>query len=415
MKKQFRLKLDIQNFASGGTLYLKLDIQNFASGGTLYDIKAKLSTVGDQLKAVENQLLDKLANPAVAMTEINELKNQKNDLQERFSLLKEQHDRTEQEQQAKLNRDNPAAFAVNDKEKLVAAKAEFIRATIQGRPISQDAQNALRALPGNNPTGGDKFLPTTMTNELISEPLVKNPLRKLIRTSNIKGLELPKIAFTLDDDDFITDEMMAKELKLSGDKVTFGRHKFKVFAPISDTVMHGSDLDLVNYVEDALRSGLAAKEKKVSFTVTPKTGEEHMSFYSTQNAIAQVPGKTMYDAIINALAALHEDYREVASITMRYTDFISMVKDLAGPNGSFYEAAPERVFGKPIEFSDSAVNPIVGAFGKAQLNYDGEPIYETDKDVKTGDYLFVLTAWFDQQILLKSAFRIAKVVPAPTP
>ncbi|MEC0248894.1 phage major capsid protein [Paenibacillus chitinolyticus] len=399
MKKNFLLKLDIQNFA----------------GGTLYDIKAKLSTVGDQLKAVENQLLDKLANPATAMTEINELKNQKNDLQERFSLLKEQHDRTEQEQKAKLNRDNPVAFAGNDKEKVVAAKAEFIRNTIKGQPVSDDAKNALRAIPSPNPTGGDNFLPTTMTNELISEPLVKNPLREALRISNIKGLELPKISFTLDDDDFITDEQTAKELKLSGGKVSFGRFKFKVFAPVSDTVMHGSDVDLVNYVEDALRSGLAAKEKRVAFTATPKTGEEHMSFYSTKNGIAEVPGKTKFEAIQNALTSLHENYRENAVIIMTYADFTAITKDLAGPNGSYFDAPPEKVFGKPIIFSDSAVNPIVGDFGKARLNYEGELIYETDKDVKTGDYLFVLTAWFDMQILLKSAFRIAKVVATPTP
>jgi len=45
------------------------------------------------------------------------------------------------------------------------------------------------------------------------------------------------------------------------------------------------------------------------------------------------------------------------------------------------------------------------------LNYDGELVYDSDKDVDSGDYLFVLTGWMDQHILLKSAFRLAKVVP----
>lgn len=391
-KAQFRFPTDIQYFSSP----------------TLYDLKNKLATVGAQLQSIENQLVEKLANPAVPMNEISDLKNQKNDLQERFNLLKEQHDKAEQEQQAQLQRENPVFSASNDKEKLIAAKAEFIRATIQGRPVSQDALNALRAIPAGSPTGGDNFLPTTLSNELISEPLTTNPLRNVIGMSNIKGLELPKIAYSIADDDFITDEQTAKELALTGDKVTFGRNKFKIFAGISDTVIHGSDLDLVNYVENALRSGLAAKEKKVSFATTPKAGEEHMSFYSTQNGIVQVPGADLYKAIKAAIADLHEDYRENAKIVMRYADYMDIIETLANGSTTLYNAQPEQVLGKPVVFSDAAVDPIVGDFSYARLNYDGSLVYETDKDVKSGDYLFVLTAWFDQQILLKSAFRIAK-------
>lgn len=54
----------------------------------------------------------------------------------------------------------------------------------------------------------------------------------------------------------------------------------------------------------------------------------------------------------------------------------------------------------------------MGDFAYVRLNYDGDLVYDSDKDVDKGEYLFVLTAWFDQQILLKSAFRLAKVVPA---
>lgn len=40
-------------------------------------------------------------------------------------------------------------------------------------------------------------------------------------------------------------------------------------------------------------------------------------------------------------------------------------------------------------------------------------IYDRDKDVKTGIELFVLTAWVDHKIKLKSAFRIAEVQTTP--
>ena len=76
-----------------------------------------------------------------------------------------------------------------------------------------------------------------MTNELLHEPFVKNPLREVSTFTSVTNLEIPKVTFTLDDDDFIADTETAKELKAEGDVVTFGRNKFKVFVPISETVL----------------------------------------------------------------------------------------------------------------------------------------------------------------------------------
>ena len=60
----------------------------------------------------------------------------------------------------------------------------------------------------------------------------------------------------------MTSSQMLKLLKITqikGDTVKFTTNKFKVFAAISDTVIHGSDVELVNWVENALQSGLAAE------------------------------------------------------------------------------------------------------------------------------------------------------------
>lgn len=143
-----------------------------------------------------------------------------------------------------------------------------------------EAQRLLHALPTGNDSGGDKLLPKTLSKEIVSEPFAKNQLREKARLTNIKGLEIPRVSYTLDDDDFITDVETAKELKAKGDTVKFTTNKFKVFAAISDTVIHGSDVDLVNWVENALQSGLAAKERKDALAVSPKSGLEHMSFYN---------------------------------------------------------------------------------------------------------------------------------------
>lgn len=402
---------------------------------TLFALKEKLATVGAELEKVSAELMDKAANAAVPIEEVQELKDKKANLDTRFNLIKEQHDKVEAEQRAQLQK-SKITTAPTDEAKLIAAKAEFIRAKAEKREMSPEAQKVLadatplRALPGGAPSHGDKLLPTTQDKELIHEPFVKNPLRGRIGMTAIKGLELPKIAFSLDDDAFITDANTAKEIQATGDKVSFGKFKFKVKVRIADTVLHGSDIELVKYVESALQSGLAAKEKKVSFAHgsagSPRpvvAAEKHMSLYelddSSASVITEVEGADLYEAITNAIADLHEDFRESAQVCMRYADYVTMIKALSNSAVSLYGKQPEEVIGKPVFFSDAAAilddtevvgRPIVGDFNYLHLNYDPETVFDSDKDVDKGEYIWVLTAWFDQKKKLSSAFRIAKVV-----
>lgn len=296
---------------------------------TLFALKEKLANVGEELAKVSAELVDKAANAAIPIEEVKELQGKKDSLQTRFDLIKEQHDKLEAEQKAKLRQDKITA-APTGEARLIAAKAEFIRAKILGRDMSPEAKEVLantaplRALPADGNTG-QHLLPTTQGKEVIVEPFVRNPLRGKIGMTAIKGLELPKIAFSLDDDAFITDADTAKEIQATGDKVSFGKFKFKVKVRIADTVLHGSDIELVKYVESALQSGLAAKEKKVSFAhgsagsprpVVP--AEKHMSLYeldgSSASVIKEVEGADLYEAITNAIADLHEDFREVTIV-----------------------------------------------------------------------------------------------------
>ena len=413
---------------------------------TLYKLKSDLSIVGAELKNVEEEIRNKVADPTVPIEEIHNLKTKAKELQERFDTLKAMHDKLEAQEKAKieaLRQKSPVQSAKTSADKIIAAKAEFIRAKVLGRPMSPEAQEILGeditapliAIPagGDNKTGGENLLPTTQSKEIIAEPFVRNPLRGKITMTSIAGLELPKIAFELDDDSFITDVDAANEIKATGDKVSFGKFKFKVKVRISDTVLHGSDLDLVTYVENALRSGLAAKEKKVSFAhgdgspspLPVVAAEKHMSFYeldeSSNSVIKEVEGADMYEAITNAIADLHEDFRENAQVCMRYSDYVTMLKELSNQSVSLYGKQPEEVIGKPVFFSDAAAiydtdgiygRPIVGDFSYMHLNYDPSVVYDSDKDVDKGEYIWVLTAWIDQRKKLASAFRIAKVVDA---
>lgn len=378
---------------------------------TLYQMKQQLSELGAELEAVNGDVRSKAGDAGVKIEEIRALKEKQSVLQERYSILegevKAEEERQKQKMEAQQKRENPLHGVEGKEQRMIAAKAEFIRSAITGKALSEETRNLLAGIPASDTSGGAKLLPTNMSKELVHEPYARNPLREVIRITQVAGLEVPKIAYELDDDDFITDHETAKEIKLTGDKVSFGRHKFKVKARISDTVLHGSDLDLVNFVENALRSGLAAKEKKVSFATTPKTGEEHMSYYGI--GLKQVEGEDLYEAITNAIADLHEDFRENARVIMRYPDYVTMLKTLANNSMTLYQVQPEQIIGKPVTFSDAAVTPIVGDFSYSHLNYDIQTIYDTDKDIENGEYKFVLTAWIDQHHLLKSAFRLAQV------
>lgn len=395
--------------------YLKLDLQHFGDK-TLYELKQNLDTVGQQLRKVEGDLSQKAVDPTVSMEDIQKLQQSKTDLKQRFDVIKEQHDQMEAEQKAKFAQDKKAkkqSFGgLDDKAKQVRAKAEFIRASVTGKPMSEDVKQLI-AIPEGNESGGDKFLPTNMQKELVHEPFEKNQFRTSAKTTAIKGLEVPKIAYSIDDDDFIDDDQTAKEIELKGDTATFGRNKFKVKVKLSDTVVHGSDVELVSYVENALRSGLAGKEKKDALAEEPKSGLGHMSFYN-RNDVKRVTGEDLYEAITNSIADLHEAYRDNAKVYMRFTDYLKIVKTLANGNASLFDAPPEKVIGYPTEFVDGAVDPIVGNFDFFQINYDAL-VYDSDKDVDKGNYIFVLTAWYDQQRLLDTAFRIAKVAEQPTP
>lgn len=386
---------------------------------TLYELKQNLAMIGAQLEKENNELQKMLPNPSVPTDQIKAQETKVNDLQARFDLVKKEHDRQEEADRAAMQK-NTIAVAKDDKSRLIAAKAAFYRAALTKQPIPDEAMSLLGAqagtmisLPAGGGTGGENLLPVTMTNELIHEPWVKNPLRPIMTVTNVKGLTVPKIAFSLDSTNFVGDADTAKELSATGSKVTFGRHMTKVFCSVADSVVYGSDTNLVETIENALRSGLAAKEKLVTFVAdaSAESGCNHMTFYEKSSGsfvLTEVKGADLYEAITNAIADLHETFRENASVVMKYSDYVSILKTLA-VSRDLFAAPPERVIGKPVIFCDSATLPVVGDFRYLHLNYDGPMVFDSDKDVKAGDFIFVLTAWFDQYRLLNSAFRIATV------
>lgn len=332
------------------------------------------------------------------------------DLEEREKGIAAQLKKIDEDAQARLAAQNKD-LGTDPSMKLINAKAEMIRSVMAGKKPAQEIVATLGT--GSTLGNGDKLLPSTMTNELLYEPMAKNPLRGHSTMTNITNLEVPKITFSLDDDDFLnSDSATAKELKASADTIVFGRNKFKVFCDITETVLNGSNTNLVQVVNAGLESGLAKKEKKVAFDSSASATE--MSFYHKTGSnydIKTIEEKTLYTAIIKALADLEDDYSENAEIYMRKTDYFDIITTLANGNNSLYAAQPEQVLGAPVVFCDLATIPVVGDYKYSHFNYDLEMLYDRDKNVKTGLESFVLTAWIDHKIKMKSAFRLATVTP----
>lgn len=380
---------------------------------TIFQLKEDLSTLGTELKAISTWIAENAADPSVKMEEINAKTEKRKEVQARFDMLKAEHDRLEAEEKAKTKKTvSEEGDPVKAK---LEAKGKFYKAALTNGNVQEVVRaeyQKLGAIPQNDADlgHGENLLPVNVSNEIIAEPFDTNPMRGIMTVSNITNLEMPKMAYTVDDDSFINDKATAKELELDAGKVKFGRFKTKVKATVSDTVLRGTNTNLASFIDEALRSGLATKEKKVMFAKTPASGEEHMSFYSSANNITTVTGSTMLEAILKAIGDLPDAFAEKAKIVMKRADYINMIKELANNNATLWGMKPEDIIGYPVIFVDKAETPIVGDFSYAQINYDIGSTYDTDKDVDSGDFKFVLTAWFDVQIKLKSAFRLVSVV-----
>ena len=366
--------------------------------GTRASLKEAVNKVDAAYADVTSTLEQRAALEEIVKDLKNRVEKYENDLKE-----------LDEEAAENFKRENSIHNLRKSGDEKIEAKAELIRATMKKEKVNQRVLNLLGEGSGNG--NGENILPSTLLTELVSEPFATNPLRQLSTMTNITNLELPKIAFTLDDDNFLTSNSeTAKEMKLSASKIKFERKDFRVFADITDAILRGTNTNLVSYVENALRSGMAKKEKKIAFE--EGTSNADTSFYnktSTNYDIKAISKPTLYAAIKGALADLEDDYADRAQIVMRRSDYYDIIETLANGNATLYQAQPESVLGAPVTFCDLATVPVVGDFSYSHYNYDLDVTYESDKNIRTGVTSFVLTGYLDHKIKMKSAFRLAVV------
>ena len=366
--------------------------------GTRASLKEAVNKVDAAYADVTSTLEQRAALEEIVKDLKNRVEKYENDLKE-----------LDEEAAENFKRENSIHNLRKSGDEKIEAKAELIRATMKKEKVNQRVLNLLGEGSGNG--NGENILPSTLLTELVSEPFATNPLRQLSTMTNITNLELPKIAFTLEDDNFLTSNSeTAKEMKLSASKIKFERKDFRVFADITDAILRGTNTNLVSYVENALRSGMAKKEKKIAFE--EGTSNADTSFYNKTSSnydIKAISKPTLYAAIKGALADLEDDYADRAQIVMRRSDYYDIIETLANGNATLYQAQPESVLGAPVTFCDLATVPVVGDFRYSHYNYDLDVTYESDKNIRTGITSFVLTGYLDHKIKMKSAFRLAVV------
>ena len=382
-----------------------------------YLINQQLDGVRASLKEAVNKVEALYADSKSTIEDRREAENVVRDLKERAAKYENDIKEMDEEANRQLQMQNENNVqGMSEKDKKIALKANVIRGMIKKESVADDLKalggsyflNALSTATAGQ--GGAAILPKTTAAEAIVEPKKVNKLRDYVRISHESNLEIPKLTFSIADDAFIEDEATAKELKVNGSTVTFGRFKSKVFCDVSETMLLGSDINLVSEVEAGLDSAIQTKEKKQLFGTNLGANEKHMSFYEKDNSnytIPAVTGETKYLAIKKAIADLGEDYRENAKIIMTYADYLDIIEALANGNATLYMAQPEQILGKPVIFVDAATIPIVGALSYLQINSHPETISDSDKNVKTGMNTFALTTWFDIQFRMRSAFRLA--------
>lgn len=386
----------------------------------IFELRQETYNAGQALKDIEDALAKAATDPdPKALDDIKALSQKKEGAQLRYNTLKERYEQAKQNQADEIKnkledaKKNETKMPEDPKERLIKAEAAWIRKTVRPDNANfQEKWNSVKQeLKDDDASKGGNLLPVNVSNQLISEPFATNPLRQMETISTVTNLILPRIAFDVADDDFIKDGEIAKEMDLKTDKVTFGRNEMKVRAGISDTVLLGSDAGLVEYVNNALSSALQLKERKLQLGTSNPAGLEHMSFYDTTTVkIKSVSGKDLFHAIRKAIADLDDAFQDNAQVLMTRSDYYDMLDSLANNSATLYQAQPESVLGVPVKFTSAATTPVVGDFSFAQLNYEiNSSLYEQYKDYQKGMNYFQLTTWFDHQIKLASAFRLAKV------
>ena len=158
---------------------------------TLFELKQTMKTLQDAITADAAWIQEHAGNPETTMDEINAKTAHRDEMQARYELVKKEHDAMEDKQRASVAMQAGKGAGMTEKDVQLKTKAAYYRAKASGdKAAIEKAYTALGAIPGLDAElgNGSKLLPTTLSNELIVDPVVENPMREVVRVSNITGI-----------------------------------------------------------------------------------------------------------------------------------------------------------------------------------------------------------------------------------
>ncbi|HMM31860.1 MAG TPA: hypothetical protein PKB13_08790, partial [Clostridia bacterium] len=211
---------------------------------TLFELKEKLFNMHSEIGAIDQYLAEKAADPNTPMKDIEDKQAKRAELVKRLAILQEQHDSLEKQQRDAVALQKGSGNGLTEKDVLVKNKAALYRAIAHGdKEGAKKTYQGLGAIPAGSADlgSGSNLLPSTLSNEIIVEPIQENSLRLVEQTSQIAGLEEPRVEFGIDDEDLLEDVIdaeTAKEIEASSDLVTYGRYKTKLKISVADTVIY---------------------------------------------------------------------------------------------------------------------------------------------------------------------------------
>lgn len=385
----------------------------------LYQMRGAVQNLGEVAKADNEKYQEVLLNPKATSEEISEKQKIAADSKQRYEGMREQYNEAKkaEDEAAAADAEDPKKKKATDTpaEKDVNAFAERLRGVIKsGQSIDLNGFKQAAGVSVNGEDGpvvGDNFLPITLSNEVISEPDMPNPLRGVISTSSMVNLRIPALDVEFGDAfKTIGEGSEANEAEVSGKQITFGRFESKVRIGFTDTLVAGTSLALLQYAQQKLANGASMLELARAFASTPVVGEEHMSLYDASNGIKHIAGDDLFTAILDALADLSDADVDQAAVFMKRADYNKIIKVLANGSATLYAAQPESVIGVPVYFTSYAVKPVVGNFAMYHQNYDPQgSLIEQYRKPETGVTYAQYTLWYDAAIKRPSAFRIVDV------
>lgn len=380
----------------------------------LVQLKAMQAAMAQEVKGLNDKYEDQLADPTISMDLRKETKNHLDDMNDRLVEITNKVNVAQKELEDKFQPKNGVEPVQTESQRAIKGYADIVRDVFRnGKTVDIKAFKNETSVQGVGEKSGDSFLPITVSNDLISEPQNPNPLRDDATFTSLVNLRVPRADVTFGDEfKTILDGEEANEAVLKGDQITFGRHESKVRIGLTDTLLAGTDLALVQYAQSRLENGASDLELARAFATTPVAGEENMSLYDDKVGIKKITGTDMFDTISDALDDLNDADRNLAKIYMTRAQFGKIKKTLANNSATLWGATPESILGAPVEFSAFVKEPVVGNFSQYQGNYDPQgSIIEQYRKPETGTTYVQITLWYDAQVRRSSAFRIVSVNP----